>query len=208
MNLVEEPVVGKKANMNRSWAIVHFKTSADKLSFKENYLGWFQEGYGKEVVADGYEPIAKEVPPTQFIRNNGTGHMPVGECILHSNKYEKKHLRQQGIGQDVAVPKIIPPRYRQQGIGQDVVPKIIPPRYPGGLAASSSRTTSSTTTTATTHGVPRSTMWCNDQWCNDQWHDEQYDDDDDDEQYDNDCYNDHGVPRSTVYRPSKAASLV
>ena len=44
----------------------------------------------------------------------------------------------------------------------------------------------------------------NDEECDD----EQYDGDDDDEQYDNDCYNDHGVPRSTMYRPSKAARLV
>ena len=53
-----------------------------------------------------------------------------------------------------------------------------------------------------------SLQYHNEQYDDEQYDDEQYDDDDDDEQYDNDCYNDHGVPRSTMYRPSKAARLV
>ena len=43
MGLVEEPVVGKRDNFNRSWAIVHFQTSADKKAFIENLesQSWF-----------------------------------------------------------------------------------------------------------------------------------------------------------------------
>ena len=90
MGLVEEPVVGKPERLNRSWAIVCFKTTADKKAFIENHLEWFDDGYGKELVADGYEPLVKEVRPTPWIRNNGLGKMPVGECILFSENHEKK----------------------------------------------------------------------------------------------------------------------
>ena len=48
MGLVEEPVVGKPERIDRSWAIVHFQTSADKKAFIENHLEWFDNGYGKE----------------------------------------------------------------------------------------------------------------------------------------------------------------
>ena len=93
MGLVEEPAVGKPERIDRSWAIVHFQTSADKKAFIENHLEWFDNGYGKELVADGYEPLVKEVRPTQWIRNNGLGKMPVGECILFSENHEKKQRR-------------------------------------------------------------------------------------------------------------------
>ena len=118
MGLVEEPVVGKRDNFNRSWAIVHFQSA--------NHLEWFGNGYGKELVADGYEPLVKEVRPTQWIRNTGLGKMPVGECILFSESHEKKQRRQKSLHQDV-VPKVAPPKY-PGGATQDSGPRLPNPQ--------------------------------------------------------------------------------
>ena len=66
MGIVEEPVVGKPERFDRSWAIVHFQTSADKKAFIENNLEWL--------------PMATSLWRKKFGPHNGSATMASARC--------------------------------------------------------------------------------------------------------------------------------